>query len=294
MTAFHRHSLVVHSLCHVDPVRDAVGVCDDQGRTVVRFRFDEGADGLHVAASHRYGRHIDVSVVDGHHAEILLRDWFSAGGEFRHRGAGSRFRHLSAGIRVDLRVEDQNVHIASRREHMVEPAVADVICPAVTSHDPDALFHQHVCETHQTLRLGRRGGGEFLFEGGHAFALFVDARFCRLIGVQEPLCQLVANLRCERLDELPRHLVVLVNGEPHAESEFRIVFKQRIRPRRSAPFLVLRPGSRRQVSAIDRGAPCGVGDDHPVSEELRRELDVRGLAASRAGAAEFEERLEEL
>ena len=53
-------------------------------------------------------------------------------------------------------------------------------------------------------------------------------------------------------------------------------------------------GRSRERAAVDRGAARGVGDDHPVAEELSGELDVGRFAASGAGAAEFEERLEEL
>jgi hypothetical protein len=40
--------------------------------------------------------------------------------------------------------------------------------------------------------------------------------------------------------------------------------------------------------------PGRVGDHHPIAEQLRRELQVRRLAAAGARAGELEQRLQEL
>ncbi len=50
----------------------------------------------------------------------------------------------------------------------------------------------------------------------------------------------------------------------------------------------------REGSSVDGGAARRVGDHHVVAEQLGDGLDVRGFAAARAGAAEFEQRLREL
>ena len=49
-----------------------------------------------------------------------------------------------------------------------------------------------------------------------------------------------------------------------------------------------------QVAAVDRGAARGVGDVEPVAEELGEQLDIRGLAATCAGARELKQRLQQL
>ena len=54
------------------------------------------------------------------------------------------------------------------------------------------------------------------------------------------------------------------------------------------------PRRHRQVAAVDRGAAGRVGDLQPVAEQLRQQLQVRRLAAARAGAGEGEQRLQEL
>ena len=49
-----------------------------------------------------------------------------------------------------------------------------------------------------------------------------------------------------------------------------------------------------QVAAVDRRAARRIGDIQPVAEELRQQLDVRRLAAARAGAGELKQRLQQL
>ena len=103
-----------------------------------------------------------------------------------------------------------------------------------------------------------------------------------------PMCE------AEPPDQLAGVLVLLVDGEAHAEAELGVVFEQRVGPGRSAALVVGAVGRGRQVAAVDRGAAGGVGDQHAVAEELGHQLDVRRFAAAGAGAGELEERLEQL
>ena len=85
----------------------------------------------------------------------------------------------------------------------------------------------------------------------------------------------------------------LVGREPHAEAEFGVVLEQRVAPGRAAPGAVDGVGRARQVAAVDGGAAGGVGDQHAVAEQLRREPDVGRLAAAGAGAGKLEQRVEQ-
>ena len=87
---------------------------------------------------------------------------------------------------------------------------------------------------------------------------------------------------------------MLVRRQAEAEPELRIVLEQRIRPGRSAAFLVLCPGRDRQITAVDRRAAGRIGDLGAVAEQLGQQLEVRSFAAAGAGAGELEQRLEEL
>src|SRR3990172_45700 len=114
----------------------------------------------------------------------------------------------------------------------------------------------------------------------HTPALFFYGRISGLIGFEQSLRQFVPGDVSEARDQFTRKLGLLVDGEAEAQTKLGVVLEERIRPRGAAPLFVLRPGRRRQVGAINRGAAGGVGDDGPVAEELREELEIRRLAAS--------------
>ena len=80
----------------------------------------------------------------------------------------------------------------------------------------------------------------------------------------------------------------------HTETELGVVLEEGVRPRGSLTLVVLGVGAGGSAAAVDGGAAGGVGDDHPVAEQLGDELDIRGLAAACAGARELEQRLLEL
>ena len=62
-------------------------------------------------------------------------------------------------------------------QDMVEPAVADVIGPAVTADDPDALGHQIVCQRLQSSRLRRIHGLQLPFELCNTRTLFLQSPY---------------------------------------------------------------------------------------------------------------------
>ena len=87
----------------------------------------------------------------------------------------------------------------------------------------------------------------------------------------------------------------LAGGGGHAEAEFGVVLKERVGPGGTeAAAVVLAVGGGRGRAAVDGGATRGVGHHHLLAEELGDALEVRGLAAAGAGAAELEQGLCEL
>ena len=96
------------------------------------------------------------------------------------------------------------------------------------------------------------------------------------------------------MQKLLRIDLLLVQGKPHAQAELGIVFKQRVGPGGAASALVHRVGRGGQVAAVDGRTAGGIGDVEAVAEELGEQLDVRGLAAARAGPGELKERIEKL
>ena len=88
----------MHSLRHVDAVRDALAVGDNQRWPGMSFRFEKGLEGLSVACAHRYLRNVNVAVPHRGHAEILFDSWLATGGKFRDRTERGGFRRLAAGV----------------------------------------------------------------------------------------------------------------------------------------------------------------------------------------------------
>ncbi len=179
---------------------------------------------------------------------------------------------------------------------MIQPAVADVVGPAVAAHDPHTLAHQRIRQRSQVARLGPRSGRalQFLLEQLHAPALAQDAFFVRLICVQQRIYQVSAERIRQLRKQLARVFALLVERQAKAQAVLGIVLKERTGPRRAATLLVKSPRRRRQVAAVNRRAASGVGDNGAVAEQLRDELDVGRLAAAGARAGKLEQRAEQL
>ncbi len=120
----------------------------------IGFRLDEGLERVLVLRAHRHAGHVNVAVAHGDQAEVLLARRFAAGGEFGNRPARGGFAHLAAGVGINFGVHHQHVDVAAAGQHVIQPAVADVVGPAVAAEDPDALLDQLV--GHRQQQLGFR------------------------------------------------------------------------------------------------------------------------------------------
>ena len=130
-----------------------------------------------------------------------------------------------------------------------------------------------------------------LLQLAHTLALIEDVRLVLLLGLQNVIHKLFTDLRCEPCEKLPGELSLLVERDAEAEAELGVVFEERVAPCRTATFGVLRPGRRRQVAAVNRRAPGRVGDDQPVAKKLRKQFQIRRLAATCARPGELKQRL---
>ena len=121
----------------------------------VRLGLLKGPEGLEGVGAHGHLGHIDIAVIHGDHAQVLLADGLPFRGKLGHRSAWGRLRRLPAGVRVDLGVQHQDLHIAARGKNVVQSAETDVIGPAVAADDPDAPPDQGVGHRQERARLGR-------------------------------------------------------------------------------------------------------------------------------------------
>ena len=72
VTGIHGHLLVFELAVEIETVVDAGAVADDQGRTIVCFRFLENLQGLSVVCAEGDTAHVNVLVAHGDEAQVLL------------------------------------------------------------------------------------------------------------------------------------------------------------------------------------------------------------------------------
>ena len=99
---------------HVDAVRDAGAISDDERRAFVFFGFLEGLEGLVAVGAEGDLGDIDVAVSHSELAEILLAARFTAGSEFGDGAAAGGLGGLTAGVGVHFGVEDEDVDVAAQ------------------------------------------------------------------------------------------------------------------------------------------------------------------------------------
>ena len=270
----------------------AGGVTDDQRRAVISLGFGDGLDRLGGVGSHGDLGDIDVAVLHRDFSQALFLDLFSGSRELGDLSDVRSLRSLSAGVGIDLGVEDEDVDVLLGGNHVVQTAVADIIGPAVSSEDPDGLLCQVVLLGEDFLGLC----SAHLLEGR-------DIGLCGLgIGVSvlqgvDPLLGLGLDrgaLFDQSLSEGHQVLTDLVLSDEHSQTVLGVVLKQRVAPCRSVTFGVRAVRGSRCRSAPDRGTTGGVGDVHPVAEQLGDQTGIGSLGTARAGTGELEQGLAEL
>ena len=266
-------------------VRDAVAVGDHQRRPVVGLGLAErraaSAAGRRPSRPARRRRCRSAIACS---ARSFVRRRLAGGGELRDRAERRRLGHLPAGVGVDLGVEHQHVDVAPAGEHVVQPAGADVVGPAVAADDPHAAPDQVV----ERRCAGRRPPApSSCVEPPLAArrrrsrcARSSDSRSCGASGSRPPAR--APDLRRAARDRRRRASSVWRSAASRKpEPELGVVLEQRVRPRRAAAVGVGRPRRGRQVAAVDRRAAGRVGDRQPVAEQLREQLEVRASRRSR-------------
>ena len=132
-------------------MRSAGRIGDDDGGAVVFLGLLERLDELVVVGAHRHLGDIDVAVAHKDCAQIFLAGLLSARRELRDGARGRGLRALATGVGVNLGVDHQDIHVSAARNHMVEPAEADVVCPTVAAEHPKRLLSQLIFELEDPL-----------------------------------------------------------------------------------------------------------------------------------------------
>ena len=140
------------------------------------------------------------------------------------------------------------------------------------------LFFTSMSATASRSRRRRRlVSRQLLFQLLHSLALREDAFLGGLIGAQNFHSELIADGRSHPLHQLLGVVVLLVDGQAHAHAELGVVFEQRVRPGRPAPF---------GVHAV-RASSAGCRRRWTSSRSRCRSLRGRRTAASSARCMAF-------
>ena len=179
---------------------------------------------------------------------------------------------------------------------MVETAVADVVGPAVAADQPHALLDQVVGQRLQAARLAtlrcRRASAAARRPASRCATMPASLVWSAFSKSPWRDCRRSATPAAATRRRAPAACASSASRKP--EPELRVVLEERVRPGRSAAVAVRRVRRRRQIAAVDRRAAGGVGHEQPVAEQLREQLEIRRLAAARAGAGILEQRLQKL
>ena len=135
-----------HTGVEVDAVRNAMAVGDNQGRSGIGLSLDERLERVFVFVTHGDAGNVNVAIGHRDETKILLAHRLAAGGELRHRAARGGFRALAAGVGIHFGVEHENVHVPAAGQHVIQPAVTDVIRPAVAAEGPDTFANEIIGE----------------------------------------------------------------------------------------------------------------------------------------------------
>mmetsp|Transcript_62541 Transcript_62541/g.139640 ORF Transcript_62541/g.139640 Transcript_62541/m.139640 type:complete len:468 (+) Transcript_62541:1992-3395(+) len=303
------HLAVLNGFRHREALADAGGISQDDAWARVCISLNHGPHCLLWVHVHANACDVDILVSHGQLAHVLLLGELAALRKLGHGALRSGLGSLTAGVAVHLRVQDQDVHVLLTGNYVIQAAVPDVVCPAVTTHDPEAAAPEHVLQVMKCLDLRMK---VFLLLQ-QRLQLFHDL----VVDATAPRQQQVVHLLLAHdqvlLQGLPelighRHGLVgqsclhlqgevvapLLEGLAHAETELRVVLEKRIRPRRALALRVDCVGEGRIRTSPNGGATRGIGNDEPFTEELRHQLDMGGLSTTLTGTAELEVRLLEL
>ncbi len=186
VAALHRIALLVHGVAHVEAVRDAGRVRQDERGARPGRCFLQRPNRLHLVGPQGDLRHVHVAVLHGEGPEVLLRGPLPGGRELGDRGARRGLGCLSPGVGVHLGVEHDDVHVRAGCEDVVQAAVADVVGPAVAADDPQVGPHEGGGQRTEVLcpRVAV-SGLETAEQLGHAVPLRGDPLLGRLVRVTQ-------------------------------------------------------------------------------------------------------------
>src|SRR4026208_1839542 len=110
---------------------------------------------------------------------------------------------------------------------MFEPAISDIVSPAITTDEPDALLHEIIGQGLQTPRLSRRKACQLALERDDSFPLSHDSRLTGLVCTEQLLGEVISDLGRHSLYKGASGSEVRIESEAKAQPDFGVAFKPR-------------------------------------------------------------------
>ena len=146
----------------LDTVQLAGSVADDQGRAGISLSLGNGLDSLSRVSTQCDLSNIDVTVGHSDLGQALLADLLTSSSELADFTNVGSLGCLSTGVGVHLSIEDHHVDILAGSQNVVQTTEADVVCPAVTTEDPDGLLGDELLALQDLCRLLAAGSSSLL------------------------------------------------------------------------------------------------------------------------------------
>ena len=127
-----------HGLVHTGlyAVVDTRCVCDDEGRSFVSFSFLQCFYGLLRICTHSDLSYVYISISHSDLSKVFLLDFLTGCCELSNCSDRCSLGGLSTGVGVNFGIEYHDVYVFAGSEYVVNAAVTDIICPAVSTEDP--------------------------------------------------------------------------------------------------------------------------------------------------------------
>ena len=179
----------------INTMGDTRAVGDDDRDAGITFGIEESLQRMRILGAISHLGNEDVFVIHRNPRQIFFTIRLAAGSKFSDCAARRRLGILAAGIGINLSIEHQNIDVFASRQHMVKATETNVVSPAVTANDPHDAPVQIFSNRRQLFRARRSEVAQFSEQDGNAFALFVDARFAGLIGIEQRFDQAVTDFQ---------------------------------------------------------------------------------------------------
>ena len=152
---------MVHSALS-DSVKFTRSVTDDQGWSVVSFCLYETFYSLVRVSAQSDLCYVYVAIAHSDLSKALLAYFFTSSSELTNFTDVGSLGSLSTCVGVHLCIEYHYVYVLAGSKYMVKSAETDIVCPSVTTEDPDGFLGEILFLLKNFCSIRTSGSSSFL------------------------------------------------------------------------------------------------------------------------------------